>query len=87
MLKLSDKVSLVLKGKGREIAFGAITEILLYKEQGLVYVGPLPAALQSKTTYAASVAAQALDVAAAERLWRYLGSAEGLAHFRAAGID
>jgi len=77
----------LLQGSGREVGLGAITEILLHKDQGLVYVGPLPAALQSKTIYAASVAAQALDVAAAERLWRYLGSAEGLAHFRAAGID
>jgi molybdate transport system substrate-binding protein len=77
----------LLQGHGREVGLGAITEILLYKDQGLVYVGPLPAALQSKTTYAASVAAQAADAAPAERLWRYLGNAEALAHFRAAGID
>jgi molybdate transport system substrate-binding protein len=77
----------VLQGHGREVGLGAVTEILLHKDQGLVYVGPLPAALQSKTTYAASVAAQAADATAAERLWRYLGSSEGLAHFRAAGID
>ena len=31
-----------LKGKGREVAFGPITEILLEKEHGLVFVGPLP---------------------------------------------
>lgn len=77
----------LLQGHGRQVGLGAITEILLHKEQGIVYVGPLPAALQIKTTYCASVALQAANAAAAERLWRYLGSAEGLAHFRAAGID
>ena len=77
----------LLQGHGREVGLGAITEILLHKEQGIVYVGPLPAALQTKTTYGASVALQAANAAAAEQLWRYLGSAEALAHFRAAGID
>ncbi|HTP74180.1 MAG TPA: substrate-binding domain-containing protein [Burkholderiaceae bacterium] len=77
----------LLQGHGRELGLGAITEILLHKDQGLVYVGPLPGALQSKTTYAAAVAVHAADPAAVERLWRYLGSPEGLAHFRAAGID
>ena len=28
----------VLHGKGREIGFGAITEILLYRDQGLNYL-------------------------------------------------
>ena len=33
----------VIKGKGREIGFGEMTEILLYTAKGLQLVGPLPA--------------------------------------------
>ena len=40
----------VLKGKGREVGFGAITEILLYKDKGLILVGPLPADVQNYTS-------------------------------------
>ena len=36
----------VLRGKGREFAFGPIAEILTYKEKGLVLVGPLPNEVQ-----------------------------------------
>jgi molybdate transport system substrate-binding protein len=42
-----------LKGKGREVAFGPITEILLEKEHGLVFVGPLTAEVQNYTSYIA----------------------------------
>ena len=43
-----------LKGSGRELGFGAITEIVLLSEQGLRLAGPLPAGLQNFTTYAAA---------------------------------
>jgi molybdate transport system substrate-binding protein len=33
----------VIKGKGNEIGFGAMTEILLYQGKGLKFVGPVPA--------------------------------------------
>jgi molybdate transport system substrate-binding protein len=36
----------VLNGKGKEFAFGPITEIMTYKEKGLVLVGPLPEEVQ-----------------------------------------
>jgi molybdate transport system substrate-binding protein len=47
----------LLRGKGREIGFGAITEILLYREKGLRLVGPLPPEIQNFTNYTASAAA------------------------------
>ena len=33
----------VIKGKGNEIGFGAITEIKMYEPKGLKLIGPLPA--------------------------------------------
>ena len=55
----------VLKGKGREIGFGAITEILLYKDKGLRLVGPLPADVQNYTSYIASPMTGGANAAAA----------------------
>ena len=40
----------VIKGKGNEIAFGAITEIKAFEPKGLRFVGPLPAEIQNYTT-------------------------------------
>ena len=37
----------------RELGFGAMTEISLFRDQGLQLVGPLPAPLQNFTTYVA----------------------------------
>ena len=44
----------VVAGKGREIGFAAMTEILLYQGKGLSLVGPLPAAVQNYTAYRAA---------------------------------
>jgi molybdate transport system substrate-binding protein len=77
----------LMQGRGREFGFAPITEIVLHKDQGLVFVGALPADVQNRTTYQASLAAQPRDEAAALRLWRYLSSAEALVTFKAAGID
>lgn len=77
----------VLKGKGKEIGFGPITEILMYKEKGLRLVGPLPAEVQNYTSYSAAVASGSPNGALAQSLVRYLGSASGKALFAAAGIE
>jgi molybdate transport system substrate-binding protein len=77
----------LMQGRGREFGFAPITEILLHKDQGLVFVGALPAEVQNRTTYQASVAAQPRDEPAATRLWRFLSSTEAIALFRSAGID
>jgi molybdate transport system substrate-binding protein len=78
----------VLKGQGREIGIGAITEIMLYRDKGLRFVGPLPAALQNYTVYAVSAMAGAGGASAnAEALLRHLSSAATAAQFAAAGIE
>ncbi len=46
----------VLHGSGNQIGLGAMTEILLLKERGLVFVGPLPAEVQNVTHYEAASA-------------------------------
>ena len=73
----------------RELGFGAMTEISLFREQGLQLVGPLPAPLQSFTTYVALPwpGAAAPDRAdAVARLVRYLQGADARSLFVAAGI-
>jgi len=77
----------LMQGKGNEFGFAPITEILLHKGSGLVYVGPLPAELQNRTVYQASVAAQPRDESAAVRLWRHLSSPDAVSALRAAGVD
>jgi molybdate transport system substrate-binding protein len=77
----------VLKGKGREVGFGPITEILLYKEKGLRLVGPLPADVQNYTSYTAVPMTGGSNAEAARSLVKFLGSPEGKKHFVAAGIE
>ena len=77
----------VLKGKGREVGFGAITEILLYKEKGARFVGPLPAEVQNYTAYTAVPMTGGANMDAARSLARFLGSADGKKLFVAAGIE
>ena len=76
-----------LKGKGREIAFGAITEILLYKEKGLRYVGPLPAEVQNYTSYIATPMSAGKQGDVAGQYVQFLGSPAGKKLFVAAGIE
>ncbi|HYN11078.1 MAG TPA: substrate-binding domain-containing protein [Burkholderiales bacterium] len=77
----------VLKGKGREIGFGAITEILQHRDQGLRLVGPLPAEVQNYTSYTAAVMSGAPAAGAAKDFVRYLGTPEAKAAFATAGIE
>jgi molybdate transport system substrate-binding protein len=76
-----------LKGKGNEIAFGAITEILLYKEKGLRYVGPLPTEVQNYTTYIATPMSGGSQPELARQFVQFLGSPAGKKLFVAAGIE
>ncbi len=76
-----------LKGKGREVAFGPITEILLEKEHGLVFVGPLPAEVQNFTSYTAVPMSAGTQKDAAQALVKFLGGAVGKPLFVAAGIE
>ena len=77
----------VLKGQGREIGLGAITEILLAHDQGLQFVGPLPPALQNFTVYHAAAAAMPADRDIARAMLRHLASPSAQASFVAAGIE
>jgi molybdate transport system substrate-binding protein len=77
----------VLKGKGREIGFAPITEILLHREKGMKLVGPLPTEVQNHTSYSAVVMTAAANAELAGSFVRYLGSPEGRALFAAAGVE
>lgn len=77
----------VLRGQGREIGFGAITEILLYRDKGLRLVGPLPADVQNYTAYAAAQSTAAPSPEAAAALLRFLATPASKALFVAAGIE
>ena len=77
----------LLKGKGREVGFGPITEILQFRDKGLRFVGPLPAEVQNYTSYTAAPHAASSNADAAAAFVRYLASPAGKAFFTAAGIE
>jgi molybdate transport system substrate-binding protein len=77
----------VLKGRGREVGVGPITEILLFRDQGLKLVGPLPADVQNYTSYSAAPMSGSKNAQAADNFVRYLASPAGKAFFSAAGIE
>jgi molybdate transport system substrate-binding protein len=77
----------VIKGKGNEIGFGAITEIKLFEPKGLKLVGPLPADVQNYTSYAAALMANAPSPDAARALLAFLATPEAKQAFVAAGVE
>jgi molybdate transport system substrate-binding protein len=77
----------LIKGKGKEIGFGAITEILMFRDRGLMLAGPLPPELQHHTEYVAAPMAAAPDAKGAQALVRYLASPAAKALFAARGIE
>ena len=77
----------VIRGKGNEIGFGAITEILLYKDKGLTSVGPLPPSLQNYTRYVAAVMKNAAAPKEASALVAYFATPEGKATFASGGVE
>ena len=77
----------LVKGTTREIGFGAITEILLFRDKGLKLVGPLPAEVQNYTTYAATPVVGSANAEAAKAFVQFLGGPAGKAIFAAHGIE
>ena len=77
----------LIKGSGREIGFGAITEIVLFRDKGLKLAGPLPPELQNYTTYAASPVSGSAQGEPARSFAQFLGSPAGRAIFAANGIE
>jgi molybdate transport system substrate-binding protein len=80
----SEMLEHVIKGKGNELAFSPVTEILLYRSKGLQLVGPLPAEIQNFTAYAAEPASRS---EAALAFVRFLGTPAAKAIFVAAGVE
>lgn len=76
----------VIKGKGREVGFGAMTEILLYSGKGLKFVGPVPAAVQNYTSYTAAPLASGKQQALAQEFVSFLAGPVGKPLFVAAGV-
>lgn len=76
----------VIKGKGKEVGFGPITEILQYKEKGAQLVGPLPAEIQNLTAYTAVAMSAGTQKDVANAFVKYVGGA-GKPIFVAAGIE
>ena len=76
----------VIKGKGNEIGFGAMTEILLYTGKGLKLVGPLPAEIQNYTAYTAAPLASSASQALAQQFVMFLSGPVGKPLFVAAGV-
>jgi molybdate transport system substrate-binding protein len=76
----------VIKGKGNEIGFGAMTEILLYTGKGLKLVGPLPADIQNYTSYTAAPLASGSQQMLAQQFVSFLSGPVGKPLFVASGI-
>ena len=76
----------VIKGTGREIGFGAITEILLYQGKGLKLVGAVPAEVQNYTSYTAAPLASGRQQALARQFVTFLAGPVGKPLFVAAGV-
>lgn len=77
----------LLKGKGKEIGFGAIIEILMFSDRGLKLAAPLPPELQIYTEYVAAPMTSAPDGAGAKLFTRYLDTPEARGLFAARGIE
>jgi molybdate transport system substrate-binding protein len=71
--------------RGNELGITQITEILA--NRGVTYVGPLPADLQSKSTYSAGLAAKAAQPAAGRELIARLTSPGAKGILKAAGYE
>lgn len=70
-----------------EIAFGVATEILFFRDRGIVYAGPLPEDAQMRHVYMAAIMAGCLKTEAARALLDYLVSEQARAAFAATGVD
>jgi molybdate transport system substrate-binding protein len=77
----SEVADRLLKGEGIEVGFAAITEMNLYNDRGLKYVGPAPGTFQNLTDYAVVLHAKAKDFAASQALVQWLSSEQVKAIF------
>lgn len=77
----------VVNGTGKQIGFGAMTEIKLFETKGLKVVGPLPADVQNYTSYGAALMTVSQERDAAKALIAWLATPEAKQAFGAAGIE
>src|SRR5215475_3140168 len=77
----------VIHGKGKEIGFGAITEIRLYGDKGAKFVGPLPDDAQNYTNYAATPSAASVNRDGATAFVKFLATPAARAAFLAKGVE
>jgi molybdate transport system substrate-binding protein len=77
----------LINGKGNEIAFGAIIEILMFRDHGLKLAAPLPPDVQHWTAYAAAPLVAAPNAAGAQSFLHHLATARVKALFADHGID
>jgi molybdate transport system substrate-binding protein len=77
----------LLKGNGREVGFAPMTEIMLYREKGLRFVGPLPPEVQRYNAYVASPMRGAANAQAAAALVKFLATAPAKAALVAGGVE
>jgi molybdate transport system substrate-binding protein len=77
----------LLNGKGREIGFGGLTEIVRWRDKGLRLVGPLPPDIQNYTVYAAALAADPPNPDGARAFFKFLASPAAKVILKAQGVD
>jgi len=70
-----------------EIGFGQVPEILVYKDQGVKLVGPLPKEIENVTTYAAGLLVDASTPEPAEKFIRFLATPSAKQAFIATGVE
>ena len=80
----TDMIEPLIHGKGKEIGFMPVVQILNWRGRGLQLVGPLPADIQNYTTYAAAPAASSEGGLV---FVRFLGTSEAKGIFVSEGIE
>jgi len=76
----------LIHGHAREVCLGAIVELMMFRDQGVYFVGPLPPDLQHATRYDAAPMPQAGNPVLARAFLRYLASPTARAMFAECGV-
>jgi len=69
------------------LGFAPATEVLVWRGQGVAYVGAIPDEVQIVLPYKAAMLTRTAAGAEARRLLAYLASPDAQAHFRASGVE
>jgi len=77
----------LMKSERRDIGFGPLPEITMYTKQGLRLVAPLPAEVQQRNAYVASVTRDAANGETAAALLRFLATPQAKAALAAGGVE